>query len=49
LVLRLNQETIAIGFEAQTGKPSTTLVLRLNQEIIDISFEAKLEKSFQWF
>jgi hypothetical protein len=24
----------AAGFEAQTGKPSTTLVLRLNQETL---------------
>jgi hypothetical protein len=27
-----NHQTSAAGFEAQTGKPSTTLVLRLNQE-----------------
>jgi hypothetical protein len=27
-----NHKTRATGFEAQTGKPSTTLVLRLNQE-----------------
>jgi hypothetical protein len=28
----LNHQTKAAGFEAQTGKPSTTLGLRLNQE-----------------
>jgi hypothetical protein len=27
-----NHQTRAVGFEAQTGRPSTTLVLRLNQE-----------------
>jgi hypothetical protein len=27
-----NHQTRAVGFEAQTGEPSTTLVLRLNQE-----------------
>jgi hypothetical protein len=47
---------VVVGFEAQTGKPSTTLVLRLNQETdcwfrgqtgetVATSFEAKLEKT----
>jgi hypothetical protein len=51
-----NHITRAAGFEAQTGKPSTTLVLRLNQETDHWfwvqtkrnrhhSFEAKLEKT----
>jgi hypothetical protein len=51
-----NHQTRAAGFEAETGKPSTTLVLRLNQETdhrfwgqigrtIITSFEAKLEKT----
>jgi hypothetical protein len=39
-----NHQTVAAGFEAQTGKPSTTLVLSLNQEIITTGFEAKPEK-----
>jgi hypothetical protein len=50
-----NYQTRAVGFEAQTGKPSTTLVLRLNQETVDFeikpeeivvtSFKTKLEKT----
>jgi hypothetical protein len=39
-----NHQTVVTGFEAQTGKPSTTSVLRLNQEIVTIDFEAKPEK-----
>ncbi len=41
----LNHQTRAADFEAQTGKPSTTLVLRLNQEIVTTGFEAKSEKT----
>jgi hypothetical protein len=41
-----NHQTRAAGFEAQTGKPSTTLVLRLKPgETVATSFEAKLEKT----
>jgi hypothetical protein len=34
-----------LGFEAQNGKPSTTLVLRLNQKIGTTYFEVKSEKT----
>jgi hypothetical protein len=34
-----------LGFEVQTGEPSTTLILRLNQETVATSFETKLEKT----
>jgi hypothetical protein len=40
-----NHQTVAIGFEAKTGKSSTTLVLRVNQEIVATGFEVKLEKT----
>jgi hypothetical protein len=40
-----NHQTVAAGFEAQTGKPSTTLVLMLNQETVATGFEAKPEKT----
>jgi hypothetical protein len=60
LVLSLNQETVAIGFEAKPEKPfqwfwgqttnkPSTLILRLNQETVAIGFEAKPKKPFQWF
>jgi hypothetical protein len=56
VILRPKSQTEAADFEAQTGKPSTTLVLRLNQEThhkfcgqtgrnVTRSFEAKLEKT----
>jgi hypothetical protein len=40
-----NHQTVAAGFEAQTGKPSSTLVLRLNQETVATGFEDKPEKT----
>jgi hypothetical protein len=39
-----NHQPVAAGFEAQTGKPSTTLVVRLNHETVATDFEAKPEK-----
>jgi hypothetical protein len=49
VILMPKSQTVAAGFEAQTGKPSITLVLRLNQEIVaskpsTTDFEAKPEK-----
>jgi hypothetical protein len=44
-----NHQTRAVGFEAQTGKPSTTLVLRLNQET-DHRFWGQTERNRRhWF
>jgi hypothetical protein len=40
-----NHQTIAASFEAQIGKPSTTLISRLNQETVTTGFEAKPEKT----
>jgi hypothetical protein len=40
-----NHQTVAVDFEAQTGKPSSTLVFKLNQEIVATGFEAKPEKT----
>jgi hypothetical protein len=40
-----NHQTVAAGFEAQIGKPSSNLVSRLNQETFTTGFEAKPEKT----
>jgi hypothetical protein len=44
VILDPNHQIVAAGFEAQTGKPTTTLVLGLNQETVTTDFEVKLEK-----
>jgi helix-turn-helix protein len=43
VILSTNHQTVVIGFELQTGKPST-LILRLNQET-HTDFEVKSEET----